>query len=95
MAEAERKPDNAEQTLGGRPTVGALGGRAVAIDPPPAGAIGIQELLSRFESFAEADEFLHPPQDGAVGVRELLARLGNLADAGYFASSEAESSKRK
>jgi hypothetical protein len=67
----------------------------VAIDPPPAGAVGIQELLSRFESFAEAGELLDPPQDGAVGVRELLARLGNLVDAGYFASSEAKNSERK
>ena len=95
MAEAERKPDNTEQVPDYRPTIGDLRGRAVAVDPPPAGAIGIQELLSRFESFAEADELVDPPQDGAVGVRELLARLGDLADAGYFASAEAESSKRK
>lgn len=95
MAQAQRKPGNVEQTLGDRPTVGALQSRAVAVDPPPAGAIGIQELLRRFESFAEADQLLDPPQDGAVGVRELLARLANLADAGYFAPSEPERSDRK
>ena len=63
---------------------GSLRHRAVAIDPPPEGAIGIQELLSRFEQFAESNDLTDPPVDGQVGVRELLARLGNLADAGYF-----------
>ena len=63
---------------------GSLRERAVAIDPPPEGAMGIQELLSRFEQFAEANDLTDPPADGQVGVRELLARLGNLADAGYF-----------
>lgn len=69
--------------------------RAVAIDPPPEGAIGIQELLSRFERFAEANDLTDPPADGQVGVRELLARLGNLADAGYFSAPDPKETEKK
>lgn len=66
--------------------------QAVAIDPPPAGAIGIEELLGRFERFAEARALTDFPQSGPVGVRELLTRLGGLADAGYFSSSRDDES---
>lgn len=60
--------------------------RAVAIDPPPSGAIGIEELLGRFERFAEAQAMTDFPEKSPIGIRELLTRLGNLADAGYFSS---------
>ena len=95
MAEPNRKPQEFEQPANRRAGAGSLRLRAVAVDPPPAGAVGIQELLSRFEGFAEAGELLDPPQDGAVGVRELLARLANLADAGYFSSPETDMSEKK
>ena len=61
--------------------------RAVAIDPPPSGAIGIEELLGRLERFAEAQAMTDLPKKSPVSVRELLTRLGNLADAGYFSST--------
>ena len=61
--------------------------QAVAIDPPPVGAIGIEELLGRFDRFAEARALTDFPESGPVGVRELLTRLGGLAGAGYFSST--------
>ena len=66
----------------------SLRDRAVAIDPPPAGAIGIEELLGRFENFSETHDLTAPPEKGPVGVRELLARLDNLAQAGHFSADE-------
>ena len=86
MAQPKKKLGENERTIAATEDLGTLRSRAVAIDPPPNGAIGIQELLNRFERFAEADELVDPPEDGAVGVRELLARLANLADGGYFSS---------
>ena len=68
--------------------IASLRSQAVAIDPPPEGAIGIRELLARFEGFAAAGELIDPPEKGATGVRELLHRLGNLADAGYFSPTK-------
>ncbi len=69
--------------------------RAVAIDPPPQGAIGIEELLGRFERFAEAQAMTDLPERSPIGVRELLTRLGNLADAGYFSSTPDEEPDEK
>lgn len=69
--------------------------QAVAIDPPPKGAIGIEELLGRFERFAEARALTDLPESGPVGVRELLTRLGSLADAGYFSSTRDEEPDEK
>lgn len=69
--------------------------RAVAIDPPPKGAIGIEELLGRFERFAEARALTDLPESGPVGVRELLTRLGSLADAGYFSTTRDEEPDEK
>ena len=77
------------------PSGQSLRERAVAIDPPPEGAIGIEELLGRFERFAEAQALTAPPEKGPVGVRELLARLGNLADAGYFSTTRDEEQEDK
>ena len=95
MAEPKRKPEGIEQFVSDRLNAESLRRRAVAVDPPPAGAIGIQELLGRFEGFAEVGELLDPPQNGVVGIRELLARLANLADAGYFSPSETENSDKQ
>ena len=69
---------------------GSLRSHAVAIDPPPEGAMGIRELLERFESFTQTDDMIDPPSDGASGVRDLLSRLETLAETGYFSSSEAD-----
>jgi hypothetical protein len=69
--------------------------QAVAIDPPPAGAIGIEELLGRFERLAEAQALGDLPGKGPVGVRELLERLGNLADAGYFSTTDDDEPDQK
>jgi len=66
----------------------ALRSKAVAIDPPPDGAIGIRELLERFERFAQADELVTPPENGAVGIKALLDRLGGLAKTGYFTAGK-------
>ena len=87
-APGPRAEDAAEHPVGGNELEAPpLRERAVAIDPPPSGAIGIEELLGRFERFAEAQAMTDLPEKGPVGVRELLTRLGNLADAGYFSSS--------
>lgn len=91
MAEPKPKQDDLadfKASAGERRDAVSLQRRAVAVDPPPAGAVGIQELLSRFEDFAEAGELVDPPETGAVGIRELLARLAHLAEAGYFASPD-------
>ena len=69
--------------------------QAVAIDPPPSGAIGIEELLGRFERFAEARAMTDLPEKSPIGVRELLTRLGNLADAGYFSSTRNDEPDKK
>lgn len=94
MADTNRKKEDTYSSMDGRSNVAGLHGQAVAIDPPPAGAIGIQELLSRFERFAAAAELEDSPDAGAVGVRELLARLSHLADAGYFSPPEPEDPDR-
>ena len=95
MAIPKQKPEDLQSRIADDVETGSLRQRAVAIDPPPEGAIGIQELLSRFEQFAEANDLTDPPADGQVGVRELLARLGNLADAGYFSPTESKDSEKK
>jgi hypothetical protein len=69
--------------------------RAVAIDPPPPGAIGIEELLGRFENFPEAQDLTALPENGPVGVRQLLERLDNLARAGHFSADEDDGSEEK
>jgi hypothetical protein len=43
---------------------------AVAIDPPPDGAIGIRELLDRLDFLAEADFF--SPKEGSLDASPLL-----------------------
>ena len=95
MAEPERKPHDVRTVVHDRTVVDGLRSKAVAVDPPTDGAIGIQELLRRFEAFTAADELVDPPDEGAVGIHELLARLAYLADAGYFSSHEAESPEGK
>jgi hypothetical protein len=87
MAQPSRKPVEVAPTASEIEQLSTLRSRAVAIDPPPDGAIGIKELLDRFACFAEAGELVDSPENSAVGVRELLDRLGNLADAGYFSST--------
>jgi hypothetical protein len=91
MAFPKQKPEEIQARISSDDDAATLRQRAVAIDPPPEGAIGIQELLSRFEHFAEANDLTDPPADGQVGVRELLARLGNLAEAGYFSPAPDDS----
>ena len=95
MAFPKKSPDapqsRFENDLEGR----SLRQRAVAIDPPPKGAIGIEELLGRFERFAEAKALTDIPERSPIGVRELLTRLGNLADAGYFSSTRDDDSDEK
>ena len=88
MAFPKKKPEDPQPLVSNEFEADSLRHRAVAIDPPPEGAIGIQELLSRFEQFAEANDLTDRPAEGQVGVRELLARLGNLADAGYFSPAD-------
>lgn len=95
MAFPKQKPEDIQPQAIDEMEIDSLRQRAVAIDPPPEGAIGIQELLSRFESFAESNDLTDPPADGQVGVRELLARLGNLADAGYFSPADSDDNDKK
>jgi hypothetical protein len=86
MALPKERPDAPQPSIEHEPAGQSLRERAVAIDPPPKGAIGIEELLGRFERFAEAQAMTDLPEKSPVGVRELLTRLGNLADAGYFST---------
>lgn len=95
MAFPKQKSEPSQSQAADEFEAGSLRQRAVAIDPPPEGAIGIQELLSRFEQFAETNDLTDPPADGQIGVRELLARLGNLADAGYFSPADPEDGENK
>ena len=88
MPYARKLPEPPPQVLDEEQEGSSLRDWAVAIDPPPPGAVGIEELLGRFEQFAEAGSMTNPPEDGAVGVRELLARLGNLAESGHFSSGK-------
>ena len=56
--------------------------RAVAVDPPARGTLGIRELLARLEGYADADYF-SPAQTGRRGPRTgAIGRwaLGTLAD---------------
>lgn len=95
MAFPEKKPEEFEPTIKRDPESQSLRHQAVAIDPPPKGAMGIEELLGRFERFAEAQALTDIPGKTPVGVRELLARLGSLADAGYFSSTRDEEPEDK
>ena len=95
MAFSKQKPQDVQPEAADEFETRSLRQRAVAIDPPPEGAIGIQELLSRFEQFAATNDLTDPPVDGQVGVRELLARLGNLADAGYFSPANPKDNEEK
>ena len=90
MAIPEKLPEAPEPNFDREPVSKSLRQQVVAIDPPPKGAIGIEELLGRFERFAEAQALTDLPEKSPIGVRELLTRLGNLADAGYFSSSRSE-----
>jgi hypothetical protein len=87
MALPKKLPEPPQPSVEGDQEGQSLRQRAVAIDPPPSGAIGIEELLGRFERFAEAQAMTDLPEKSPIGVRELLTRLGNLADAGYFSST--------
>ena len=87
MAFPKKLPDAPQPSFEEDQKRQSLRQRAVAIDPPPKGAVGIEELLGRFERFAEAKAMTDVPESGPIGVRELLTRLGNLADAGYFSST--------
>jgi len=58
--------------------------QAMAIDPPPVGAIGIEGLLGRFERLAEVGTLTAHSEKGVVGVRDLLKRLNNLVEEGHF-----------
>ena len=69
--------------------------QAVAIDPPPNGTIGIEELLGRFERFAEAKALTDLPEKNPIGVRELLTRLESLIDSGYSSSTRDNASEEK
>jgi len=44
----------------------------------------MENLLGRFERFAEARAMTDLPEKSPIGVRELLTRLGDLADAAYI-----------
>ena len=87
MALPKKLPDAPQPSFADDTEGQSLRERAVAIDPPPSGAIGIEELLGRFERFAEAKALTDLPEKGPVGVQELLTRLGNLTNAGYFSST--------
>lgn len=95
MAFPKKLPDAPETSFENNQKGHSLRDQAVAIDPPPKGAIGIEELLGRFERFAEARALTDLPESSPVGVRELLTRLGNLADAGYFSSTRDDESDEK
>ena len=95
MGQPKNRPEDRKKSFADEIAGGALRRQAVAIDPPPEGAIGIQELLSRFENFAETDGLGNSPQDGPVGVRELLARLANLTESGYFSPRDTDEPKKK
>ncbi len=50
---------------------------AVAIDPPPEGAVGIRELLDRLDFLVEADFFYQRKEHLIPGTRHLIyPRLG-------------------
>jgi hypothetical protein len=85
MVFPEKLPDAPQPSFEDDMDGQSLRQQAVAIDPQPSGAIGIEKLLGRFERFAEARAMTDLPKKSPIGVRELLTRLGNLADAGYFA----------
>ena len=95
MAFPEKLPDTPQPEIENDPEDQSLRQQAVAIDPPPVGAIGIEELLGRFERFAEARAMTELPERSPIGVRELLTRLGSLADAGYFSSTRDDESDEK
>ena len=95
MALPKELPEAPQASIENEPEGQSLRQRAVAIDPPPSGAIGIEELLGRFERFAEAQAMTDLPKKSPIGVRELLTRLGNLADAGYFSSTRDDESDDK
>lgn len=95
MAFAKKLPAAPQPTNDENREARSLQQQAVAIDPPPAGAIGIEELLGRFERLAEAQAMGDLPGKGPVGVRELLERLGSLADAGYFSTTDDDESDDK
>ena len=95
MALPKKLPDVPRLRFGNDLEGQSLRQRAVAIDPPPKGAIGIEELLGRFERFAEAKALTDHPERSPIGVRELLTRLGNLANAGYFSSTRDKDSDEK
>ncbi|MDA1324553.1 MAG: hypothetical protein O3C34_07390 [Proteobacteria bacterium] len=95
MAFPEKLPNVPPPIIENDPEGQSLRKQAVAIDPPPVGAIGIEELLGRFERFAEARALTDFPESGPVGVRELLTRLGGLAGAGYFSPSKDDESDEK
>jgi hypothetical protein len=86
MPFAKISPDTIRPTIEDEQDRHPLRDCAVAIDPPPSGAIGIEELLGRFEQFAESASLTDHPEVGPVGVKELLSRLNNLADAGKLSS---------
>ena len=95
MALPKELPEAPQPSIENNQEGQSLRERAVAIDPPPSGAIGIEELLGRLERFAEAQAMTDLPEKSPVGVRELLTRLGNLADAGYFSSTRNEEPDEK
>ena len=84
MAFPEKLPDAPQPSFEDDMDGKSLRQQAVAIDPPPSGAIGIKNLLGRFERLAEARAMTDLPEKKPIGVRELLTRLENLADAGYI-----------
>ena len=58
MAQPKEKPKEVEQRTVEPDEFSTLRSHAVAIDPPTGGAIGIQELLDRFERFAAAEKLV-------------------------------------
>ena len=84
MAFPEQLPDAPQPRFEDDTDGKSLRQQAVAIDPPPSRAIGMENLLGRFERFAEARAMTDLPEKSPIGVRELLTRLGDLADAAYI-----------
>ena len=92
MAFADKMPEMPNPVIENDTGSQTLRQQAVAIDPPPLGAIGIEELLGRFENLAQAGTLTEQPEKGAIGVRDLLERLNNLAEAGHFYSNNDDTS---
>jgi len=82
MPRGGSKGSRIESDIGSPAPARGIVGTAVAVDPPPRGTLGIRELLTRLESYAETDYFSpaqssrRRPRTGTIG----RWALGTLAE---------------